>query len=402
MAKPLKVVFLDFTGTIDVSDYKSSYFSGVKSKADKKSAKASAKVFDQEKYPRRAALQEKSKGPEHGTLINAWDSEQGCYIYKSWDADLQKYVPLKPTTPRRTFLVWNYTLGKNVESYWDSTLKKYIPVEGEVTENKTHSGLSGEPKFRTSEHEQPKYVYDDIKGMWVPREEASQSDFFDNVDDGSGAFEKRAKTAKRALVKTGTDQYYKKGNGNYFGNIYGAAKAYVGKVYDTYYHYGPNKDCVRFLKKLLDKTGAKIVYSSTRRSDGWKKCAEFVGLPLRYSLGHKTFGVTPEIPYKHTYLKGGWGSGEADPGYEGVADEPEDGHYVDEQGAGGYVYSGWKQREKEIKKWLDTFKRPLANYVILDDDPISSPDMAEHWIPSIKSNGFKAAEYKAALRILSR
>ncbi|VVB50634.1 Uncharacterised protein [uncultured archaeon] len=437
MKKPLKVVMLDFTGTIDVSEYKytpskTSYFPGVKTKAEKaeearskyrggckyptkaarKAAQAERKAerkaalfpktttalapttetFDRDKYPRRAALLDK----RHGSIINAWEPSLSRYVDKRWDADLQRYVIIEGTTPsapprRKTYLKWNYALNRNVESYWDDVQGRWVPVEEELIPNKHHSGLSGEPRFHG---EQPKYVYDSLTNMWVPRE--SQGSFFENVDDGSGSFEHREKGA----LRTGTSQYYggskaskPSGAKDYFGKLYGMGKAFLASTY----YYGPNKECVKFLRKLLDKTGAKIVYSSTRRYDGWKKCAEFVGLPLHYSLGytHPAFGVTPEIPYEYKGWggKGGWGN------QGGV--EPE-GHYVEEEGAGDYSYAGWKQREKEIRKWLDAFKRPLANYVILDDDPINSPEMAKHWVPSIKANGFKEAEYKQALRILSK
>jgi len=165
----------------------------------------------------------------------------------------------------------------------------------------------------------------------------------------------------------------------------------VGGFFTTFMTYKdePNKESVKLLRQLLDKTGAKIVYSSTRRHSGWKRCADYVGLPYRYSLGHDVFGVTPELEYK-------WFSKKDE-------DELEDfGRTALVNSADPTKYS-WKEREKEIKAWFTGWKgRKVSNYVILDDDPISGKEMKKHWVPSIEKNGFMRAEYQKALQILRK
>jgi len=146
--------------------------------------------------------------------------------------------------------------------------------------------------------------------------------------------------------------------------------------------YGPNKKSIKFLSKLLDKTGAKIVYSCSRRWDGWKKCADFVGLPHRHSLGlhFPEHGITPELewqPFDFKSLK-------------------------DFDTHGDVSRVGYKEREKEIKEWFKKWNgAKVQNYVILDDDPMTTPEMKAHWIPSVYDNGFLEEEYKEALRILT-
>lgn len=151
----------------------------------------------------------------------------------------------------------------------------------------------------------------------------------------------------------------------------------------TTYKDEPSKDSIKYLKMLLDKTGAKIVYSSTRRYSGWKVCSEYVGLPTKYSLGGK-FGVTPDIPYTF------------------VADKGEDLTKMTRMIGEDDKFLGFKSRQKEIKAWFKEAKGlNVKNYVILDDDAITDSQMKLHWPSSIFKNGFQKAEYEQALKILS-
>ncbi len=202
-------------------------------------------------------------------------------------------------------------------------------------------------------------------------------------------------------------------------------------------YYGPNKESIRLLKELCDKTGAKIVYTTTSRYDGWEKCANFIGLPKRYSLGGK-YGVTPEI--ERPILKGWWADNPAmkchncghkdDHTYTVKFTSDYDGYVPGKSYCSKYkceccIYAHdpepvvvkpvakvedeedempgntWKNRSKEIRKWFEEYKGvPIKNYVILDDDPIVNKELAKHWIPSIAQHGFMHEEYKQALKIL--
>lgn len=411
MKRPLKVIFLDFTGTIDVSDYKGSWCNDNKpaTKAEKKAAKKAAK---DDPHPRRTALVEKyatkdvaasGGGMLTGGITYLWDITAQANVPKRWHTGQVRYVRVnedgteftKKSTQEDTIWSWSDEVQDYVQKRWDVGLQKYVPVD------------EAPAKKKSSVSPDPPYEYDNIRGVWVPKKKgAVQTSFYDNVDDGCGSFD--SYRGKQSSYYGGKGRTSGSGAYNYFGGLYGRAASFIGDTFKSSYTYGPNKECVRLLKKLLDKTGAKIVYSSTRRYDGWKKCAEFVGLPLRYSLGLKKFGVTPGTPYDYSPRGGAKTFKQEDEYFDPLhEDEPLSqseaaGHQVTEYGVGGYVYSGWKQREKEIKMWLDSWKKPLANYVILDDDPIKSPDMAPHWIPSIAQNGFKQDEYKKALRILSK
>jgi len=146
-------------------------------------------------------------------------------------------------------------------------------------------------------------------------------------------------------------------------------------------YYGPDKECKKYLAMLVRKTGAKIVYTTTSRSGGWESCAEFVGLPLRYSLGGQ-FGVTPDLPIKP------FESFQASSIMKLI-------------GFGKKFRSYEKDRQGEILAWFKNWKgESIKDFVILDDDVITSHKLRSHWIPSIAQNGFKKAEYEQALKIL--
>jgi hypothetical protein len=177
----------------------------------------------------------------------------------------------------------------------------------------------------------------------------------------------------------------------YAGGSYGKVKYKPVKI-------GPTAECVKYLRKLVEKTGAKIVYSSTFRFGGWKKCAEYVGIPLKHSLGHPIYGITPEIPYTPPVYPDKYDKYDK---YGGRWNEKGKYVYADEEGYDDFVYV--KPRQKEILLWFKSWNgKPIDNYVILDDDPITDPDLKKHWIPSIQKNGFKRKEYQRALQILSK
>ena len=145
---------------------------------------------------------------------------------------------------------------------------------------------------------------------------------------------------------------------------------------------GPNKEAIKFLKKLVDKTEAKIVYSCTRRWDGWKACSNFVGLPVHHSLGHSypKFGVTPELEYQPFNFKS----------------------LKDFDLMGNIASIGYKQREKEIQQWLNSWKgEKIDSFAILDDDPMESSEMLSHWIPSIQQKGSSTSVIPKCLRRLA-
>jgi len=241
-----------------------------------------------------------------------------------------------------------------------------------------------------------------------------RSHFYDNIDDGQSFKEP---TPRALSIIHGFGSYFERASG------YCVSALGLGKGKSSYV-YGPNKECVRLLRKLLDKTGAKIVYSSTRRSSGWKSCAEYLGLPLKYSLGytHPEMGCTPDLPSRWDYLRKDVASAGTEVNDGWFHKWPEDRTWDDplpsdldpevgtqavtapitETQGDGTVYYGWKEREKEIQKWLDTWKdKGVVNYAILDDDEISGVELNKHWAKSVKKNGFLEAGYKEAISILS-
>lgn len=145
----------------------------------------------------------------------------------------------------------------------------------------------------------------------------------------------------------------------------------------------PGADSVRLLKELADKTGAKIVFSSTRRYSGVKACINYVGLPEEYFLDHPIHGITPtSLPEEKispfNWLAKRFSFGKPKP-----------------------TYQYYKPRQREIKAWLNAWDgEPVENYVILDDDSIDDPDLVKHWVSSVKDNRFQKAEFEEALKIL--
>jgi hypothetical protein len=155
----------------------------------------------------------------------------------------------------------------------------------------------------------------------------------------------------------------------------------------------PNPESVKYIKQLAENTGAKIVYSTTRRYSGWQSCADYLGLNYKYSLGHPLYGVTPSVPlytapkkkFFITWLKN-------IPLFKKQQDTPA---------------VGWcKPRQQEIKRWLQLWQEAggekIESFVILDDDQITDPELVSHWVPSISRNRFLKDEYEEALKILKK
>jgi HAD domain in Swiss Army Knife RNA repair proteins len=167
------------------------------------------------------------------------------------------------------------------------------------------------------------------------------------------------------------DSYYSRG-----GSHYGGVSTYVDKADD---------ECVKYLRKLIEETGAVIVYSTTRRYSGWKSCADYVGLPYEMSLGFKGgTGITPTVTYEPKKSRIVWFKNI--PFFRKKVEEPT---------------TLYKARQEEIQLWFKQWKgEKIESYVILDDDTISDPSLAKHWVASIKQNKFLEAEYKEALKIL--
>jgi hypothetical protein len=146
-----------------------------------------------------------------------------------------------------------------------------------------------------------------------------------------------------------------------------------------------NPECVKYLKALIEETGAKIVYSTTRRYAGWESCARYVGLPPEYSLGGDA-GITPINLPKEKLSPIDWFRRKFS-----FKKKTEPANY------------SWKPRQREIKTWLEKWQgEPIDSYVILDDDTITDPEMRKHWIPSVAENRFGKEEYEQALRILAK
>jgi hypothetical protein len=148
------------------------------------------------------------------------------------------------------------------------------------------------------------------------------------------------------------------------------------------YSDSPNPDSIGYLKALVDNTGAKIVYSTTRRHSGVRSCMDYIGLPPEYSLGDPYFGVTPTTLTKKKVSAIEW--------FRNKVFKKRD-----------TSDNSWKPRQREIQAWLDQWEgEKIESYVILDDDEITDPEMAKHWVSSVSKNRFLGEEYEEALNIL--
>ncbi len=206
-------------------------------------------------------------------------------------------------------------------------------------------------------------------------------DFFEPVAEVKPAKKAKAKKTYNPKVVPIT------GDADEYGDVYDAGilgvfeeklfgKGFYKNEATQFLEYGPNKKSIKFLKELCDKTGAKIVYSTTRRYEGIESCERFVGLGKDYSLGGE-YGVTPELSFFEDAPKT-----KKSKGFKTI--DP---------------YS--KSRQREIQKWFEEYEGPpITGYVILDDDPMTEVETHRHWIPSIYDNGFLEEEYKQALEIL--
>lgn len=135
----------------------------------------------------------------------------------------------------------------------------------------------------------------------------------------------------------------------------------------------------RLLNLLIEKTGAKLVISSTWRSDGierLKQIFEWEGI-----IG-EIVGVTPHFSIK------GYGS-------EPRGCEIE--CYLEEQ---GFWHINWCKDEQ--RKYMD--KSGIDNYIILDDDSDMLYNQRNHFIHVLPSprnkSGFNEFYYERALAVL--
>ncbi len=134
------------------------------------------------------------------------------------------------------------------------------------------------------------------------------------------------------------------------------------------------------LNKLIQKTGAKLVISSTWRSDGIDRLreifklegieGEIVGVTPHYSI--PTYGSAPRGCEIESYLK-----------------------------SRGFWHINWSKEEQQ--KFMD--KSGIENYVILDDDSDMLYGQRNHFVNVLpaprNTSGFNEFYYNQALKILS-
>lgn len=118
--------------------------------------------------------------------------------------------------------------------------------------------------------------------------------------------------------------------------------------------YGPHADCVTALNRIIERTGALIVVSSTWRHSG---AANMRGTLERWGVRGTVVGITPRLP--------------------------------------------GKVRGAEIAEWLETYTRyPVESFVILDDDS----DMGQLRHRLVKTDnviGLTEADAERAIEILN-
>ncbi|HEX7330377.1 MAG TPA: HAD domain-containing protein [Pyrinomonadaceae bacterium] len=124
--------------------------------------------------------------------------------------------------------------------------------------------------------------------------------------------------------------------------------------------YGPHADCIAALNRIIEKTGALIVVSST-----WRKCVN-PSTRMRDTLSR--WGVIGQVVGTTPILNG-------------------------DQFA-------YKRRGSEIQLWLDTVRTPVTSFVILDDDS----DMAHlrhRLVRTTMERGLTAEDAERAIAILN-
>lgn len=130
-----------------------------------------------------------------------------------------------------------------------------------------------------------------------------------------------------------------------------------------------NANKIKLIKKLVEETGAKIVVSSSWRSDNvedtiksitgyTKKCPK---TKMLYWLADNIYDVTP------------WNSAK---NFKG-------------SGRGG-----------QIQTWLDNHSKEVENYIIIDDDGDMLDSQLYHFIQTDYQTGFTEHEYELAYRVL--
>lgn len=321
MKKALKIIFLDFTGTID------------------KPFMYREPLFPREERHEPNKLQEEAlfeTGFKH--TVETVDPEQ-------------EELPLRRGDPGFV----EPTFGEEVEGRQEQIEEERAGVaEGPVDDGTAESGYTYAPSFPgIPPRSVVKGYYDRLHGTAHEDEET-------------------------VLYRGNRDRHnygrrYDYGRHTEYG---GGHTSYAGTNFSNHAY----EECVKYLKMLADKTGAKIVYSTTYRHSGWKYCADFVGLPYEYSLGGpEGMGVTPSNVQEK---KISW--------YKNIP-------FFNKKGEGGFR----SYRQREIREWLKRWTGPkIENYVILDDEEITDPELSKHWVSSIKSSRFLKDQYEEALKIL--
>lgn len=118
---------------------------------------------------------------------------------------------------------------------------------------------------------------------------------------------------------------------------------------------------LRFLNYIIEKTGAKIVISSTWRLSGLKWMQE---MWKARNLCGEVIDVTPC--------------------FTGNSKLPFDERF---------------ERGSEIKMWLD--QNPVESYVIIDDDDDMLPEQQENFVQTIQFYGIMLADAEKAIKILN-
>lgn len=147
----------------------------------------------------------------------------------------------------------------------------------------------------------------------------------------------------------------------------------IDGVLDTYKsRYQLDPELMKRLGTLLERTGAKIVVSSSWRAMDVAGTVEFMTDPDNPSVGSHPFPYTDKIvgvtPILFSII-------------DGDIDRP-------------------ATRGEEIAAFLK--ENPCDNYVILDDDRDMLPDQWEHFVPVNDEVGISNSDIEKAIRILSK
>lgn len=118
-----------------------------------------------------------------------------------------------------------------------------------------------------------------------------------------------------------------------------------------------NKQAIRLLNLLCKETKAKIVVSSTWRSDGLEKMREIL---FNSGLKAEVIGITPTLQYDPSNIRG-----------------------------------------DEIKTWIDNQDFKPEKYVILDDDMDFYEEQLGHLVKCDSAVGFTVQQYLIAKDLLS-